>query len=166
MSFIFRKLPPFKGKLRLAKFLFTRNIKKSKDIWIKGKYRCVYLLPNLVENVSFEIYVNGIYEQGTSDFLSNRIPPGGVFLDLGANIGAISTPLSRRRKDIRIVCVEASPRILIIWKRTWPGTGLLIFTKSIRRYFIQITMNWIFSLPMKNSERVPYPRYLRRMLKR
>ena len=135
MSFIFRKLPPFKGKLRLAKFLFTKNIKKAKDIWIKGKYGCVYLLPNLVENVSFEIYVNGIYEQGTSDFLSNRIPPGGVFLDLGANIGAISTPLSRRRKDIRIFCVEASPRIFDYLEKNLAGNGLTDIYKVNKALF-------------------------------
>lgn len=111
MSFIFRKLPPFKGKLRLVNFLFREKIKKAKDIWVKGKYGCVYLLPNLIENVSFEIYANGIYEEGTSDFLAKKIPSGGVFLDLGANIGAISTPLSKRRRDIRIVCVEAAPRM-------------------------------------------------------
>src|SRR5450631_1930090 len=111
MSSIFRKLPLFKGKLRLARFLCRKSIREAQDIWIRGKYGCVYLLPNLIENVSLEIYVNGIYEQSSLDFLVKKIPPGGVFLDLGANIGAISAPLSRRRKDIRIVCAEASPRL-------------------------------------------------------
>jgi FkbM family methyltransferase len=124
MSSIFRQLPQFKGKLRLAKFLMTKNRRKAKDIWIKGKYGCTYLLPNVIEDVSFEIYINGIYEQSTSNFLTERIPPGGVFLDLGANIGAISTPLSRRRKDIKIVCVEASPRVFGYLEKNLAKNGI------------------------------------------
>ncbi len=129
MSSFFRQLPQFKGKLSLARFLFTKNREKAKDIWIKGKYGCTYLLPNLIEDVSFEIYVNGIYEQSTSDFLAERIPPGGVFLDLGANIGAISIPISRRRKDIKIVCVEASPRIFGYLEKNLAENGLTDISK-------------------------------------
>jgi len=124
MSLIFRKLPSFKGKLKLARFLFAKTITKAQDIWIKGKYGCSYLLPNLIENVSFDIYVNGIYEQDTIDFLAKRIPANGVFLDLGANIGAISTPLARRRKDIRIVCVEASPWVFRYLEKNLAENGL------------------------------------------
>jgi FkbM family methyltransferase len=136
MSLIFRKLPLFKGKLRLAAFLCRKSIRKAKDIWIKGKYGCVYLLPNLVENVSFEIYVNGIYEQDTLDFLVKKISPGGVFLDLGANIGAISAPLSRRRKDIRIVCAEASPRLFAYLEKNLAGKGVAdIYTINKALYY-------------------------------
>ena len=111
MSNIYRKLPRFKGKMRFAKFLSGVTINKTRDIWIEGKYGCSYLLPNLIENVSFDIYVNGIFEEETLHFLGKMIPDGGVFLDLGANIGAITIPLSRKRKDIRVVCVEASPHV-------------------------------------------------------
>lgn len=124
MNSIFRRLPMFKGKLRLAKFFLTKDRREAKDIWIKGKYGCTYLLPNLIEDVCTEIYINGIYEQSTTDFLTERIPPGGVFLDLGANIGAISTPLSRRRKDIKIVCVEASPRVFGYLEKNLAANGL------------------------------------------
>jgi FkbM family methyltransferase len=123
-QFMFRKLPQFKGKPKLARFLFSKTIGRAKDIFIKGKYGCTYLLPNLIENVSFDIYVNGIYEQGTLDFLEKRIPPNGVFLDLGANIGAVSTPLSKRRKDIRIVCVEASPWVFKYLEKNLGMNGL------------------------------------------
>jgi FkbM family methyltransferase len=121
---MFRKLPQFKGKPRLARFFFSKTIGRAKDIFIKGKYGCTYLLPNLIENVSFDIYVNGIYEQDTLDFLEKRIPPNGVFLDLGANIGAVSTPLSKRRKDIRIVCVEASPWVFKYLEKNLHMNGL------------------------------------------
>ena len=76
---------------------------------MKGKYECSYFLPNLIENIGFEIYINGIFEQETSDYFINNLPANGVFLDLGANIGTVSIPLIKRRKDIKVVCVEAAP---------------------------------------------------------
>lgn len=109
MDALFRKLPLFKGKQRLARLLLKKDLANGKDISVKGRFGSSYLLPNLIENVSLEIFINGIYEKATSDFFVKRLAPGGVFLDLGANIGAISIPLYRQRKDIKIVCVEAAP---------------------------------------------------------
>jgi FkbM family methyltransferase len=109
MDVIYRSLPVFKGKDRLARIIFNKKIKGKNSFWIKGKGGCEYLVPNIIENVGFEIFVNGIYEQGTSDFIIKRLPSNGVFLDLGANIGAITIPVQSRRKDIRIYCVEAAP---------------------------------------------------------
>jgi FkbM family methyltransferase len=108
---IFRKLPLFRGKERLARAIFKNSLGKRKDISIKGKLGCEYLVPNIVENIGFEIFINGIYEQNTSDFIVSRLPPNGVFLDLGSNIGAITIPVKAKRKDIKVVCVEAAPWI-------------------------------------------------------
>lgn len=101
----------FKGKQRLARFLLNNSIANKKDFWVKGKQNCEYFIPNLVENIGFEIFINGVFEQETSDFFASRLPPGGVFLDLGANIGTITIPLIRKRKDVKVVCVEAAPWI-------------------------------------------------------
>jgi FkbM family methyltransferase len=110
MDALFMRLPLFKGKQRLAKLLLKKDLANGKkDICVKGRFGCSYLLPNLIENVSLEIFINGIYEKATSDFFVKRLAQGGVFLDLGANIGAISIPLYQQRNDIKIVCVEAAP---------------------------------------------------------
>lgn len=106
----FRNLPLFKGKERLAKILFSGRM-KDRDFSVAGKYGCEYLIPNIIENIGFEIFINGIYEQRTFDFIVNNLPENGVFLDLGANIGAITIPIEVRRKDIKIICVEAAPWI-------------------------------------------------------
>ena len=108
---MFRKLPLFKGKQTLARLLFKKTIANKKNFWVRGKQNCEYLLPNLIENIGFEIFINGVYEEETSDFFADKIPLNGVFLDLGANIGAISIPLIKKRKDIKVVCVEAAPYI-------------------------------------------------------
>jgi FkbM family methyltransferase len=108
---LFRKLPLFKGKQTLARLLFRKSVANKRSFWVRGKQNCEYLLPNLIENIGFEIFINGVYEEETSDFFADAIPLNGVFLDLGANIGAISIPLIKKRKDIKVVCVEAAPWI-------------------------------------------------------
>jgi FkbM family methyltransferase len=105
----FRKLPLFKGKERLARFFFKNRIQYERNITVKGKYRCQYILPNIGENVGFEIYINGQYESNIQDLLVKLIPKNGVFLDLGANIGSILIPVCKRRPDIKAVAIEAAP---------------------------------------------------------
>jgi FkbM family methyltransferase len=124
MDALFRSLPVFKGKNRLADLLLKKRLQTSRDIRVAGKYGCSYLLPNLIENVSREIFINGIYEQATSDFFIGRSPQNGVFLDLGANIGAISVPLFHKRKDLRIVGVEAAPWLFPYLQRNFEQNGL------------------------------------------
>ncbi len=108
----FRALPEFKGKRRLARFFFRHKLNTARDLRISGRMGCTYLLPNIKENVAFSIFINGIYEEKTFNFLSESIPVNGVFLDLGMNIGSISVPLCKRRKDIKVAGVEASPWVM------------------------------------------------------
>ena len=117
LDHLLRKLPVFKGKHRIANFLFGERIKLEKDILVEGKYGCKYLLPNLQENVGMDIFINGIYEPETVDFLLRLIPQNGRFMDLGANIGAILMPLCKQRNDIKAIAVEAAPWIFEYLKK-------------------------------------------------
>jgi FkbM family methyltransferase len=111
ISRIFRSIPPFKGKLRLAQLLLAKQINSKQDATVRGDYECVYKLPNIKENIGFEIFVNGIYEKDTIAFIVNHLKSGKIFIDIGANIGAISVPVLKQRKDIKAVCIEAAPWI-------------------------------------------------------
>jgi FkbM family methyltransferase len=108
---LFRSLPAFRGKGRLARMMFKTKISGEKDLNIRGQFGCEYKLPNVQENIGFDIFINGIYEPETSDFIIRNVPQNGVFLDLGANIGAITIPVHNNRKDIQIICVEAAPSV-------------------------------------------------------
>ena len=108
---ILRSLPPFKGKHRIAKILFNKIIAGRKDIIVSGKYACSYKLPNLKESIGFDIFLNGIYEQDTIDFIVSHVSPNGNMIDIGANIGAIAVPVASLRKDVQLLCIEASPRV-------------------------------------------------------
>lgn len=131
----FRKLPLFRGKERMAKLFFKKKIAESKNIFIRGKFGCGYFVPNIVENVGFDIFINGIYEQETSDYIVDHLPENGVFLDLGANIGAVTIPVQARRKDARIVCVEAAPWIFKCLERNLTFNGAVNTTAVNRALF-------------------------------
>jgi hypothetical protein len=66
-------------------------------------------LPNLYETISFDIFINGIYESETHKLLESRIPLNGIFLDIGANIGSIILQLCKGRSNLQCLAVEASP---------------------------------------------------------
>jgi FkbM family methyltransferase len=108
---IFRFLPRFKGKHRIARLILSGLIKSGSEISIVGKFGCRYKLPNTSENIGFEILINGIYEEGTIRFIVDRIKKNGIMLDIGANIGAIAIPVSKLRSDIETFGVEAAPWI-------------------------------------------------------
>lgn len=108
---VLRALPDFKGKRMLMRFFLGEKIDSAKDLTVAGKFGIKYLLPNVRESISFDIFTNGIYEPETNRFLNSRIPLNAIFLDLGANIGSITLPLLKQRPDISFVCVEAAPWI-------------------------------------------------------
>lgn len=104
-------MPPFIGKHRLARILLKGLIAQNKDFYVRGKYGIAYNIPNIIENVGFELAINGVYEPNTIQFIVDEIVQGGTFLDIGANIGAIILPVSSLRKDITSLGVEAEPTI-------------------------------------------------------
>ncbi len=108
---LFRKLPVFIGKQRIANFLFKDYRKKNKSLMIEGKWKCKYHLPNIIENIGFEIFINGIYEFENINFIIDRCKNSKFFIDIGANVGAITIPIAKKLQNISIICVEAAPNI-------------------------------------------------------
>jgi FkbM family methyltransferase len=109
VSKLLRALPPFKGKQRLSRLLLRSYIARSRDISIEAKYGCTFKVPNTQETVSFELLINGVYEKGTVDFIVQRLDRKKAFIDIGANIGAITVPVSKQCNGIKVICLEAAP---------------------------------------------------------
>ena len=107
----FRLFVPFRGKQKIARFFFRNKIKTAADIVVNGKLDCKFLLPNIKENIGFEIFIDGIYEKQNLDFIINKLPIGSIMLDIGANIGSICIPICKLRPDVEIIAVEASARM-------------------------------------------------------
>lgn len=104
-------IPTFRGKKRLIRFLYRHYISNIRDTLVTSKFGLVFLVPNLIENISFDLLFEGIYEKKIVDFIVNNLPPNAIFIDIGANIGAISLMVAKKRPDVFIYALEASPHI-------------------------------------------------------
>lgn len=92
---LFHIVPNFRGKFRLAHFFFGSRLAREGPLEILGKHAIRYNLPNTMDNIGREIFVNGVYEKRTVDLITDLLKGGGVFFDIGANIGAISLPVAK-----------------------------------------------------------------------
>jgi FkbM family methyltransferase len=92
---IFRSLPDFRGKIRLAHLLLGSRLTNYGPVEFVGRNQVRYTLPNTIDHISRELFIKGIYEKDTIDLVSGLLCKGGVFFDVGANIGAISLPVAK-----------------------------------------------------------------------
>ncbi len=104
---IFQKIGVFKGKPRFANLFFNKKSPRTFIIPCGLKIT----VPNLIENVSFELFINGIYEENHITFINNHLDYKSNFIDVGANIGAISLVIAKLRPDVNVYAFEASPRV-------------------------------------------------------
>jgi FkbM family methyltransferase len=109
---VLRWLPPgLPGKARLARALLGASRKKE-DCWIATPEGCAYRVPSLMEPVAFHLLVDGVYEPELARFIVKRLPAGGTFVDVGANVGAFTIPAAKRvGPSGTVLAVEASPRV-------------------------------------------------------
>lgn len=68
-------------------------------------------MPCLREPVAFELLINGAYESETLALLLRAASGNGVFVDVGANIGAFTVPLAKQLNCGTVVAIEASPTV-------------------------------------------------------
>ena len=128
---VFQYLPNFKGKLRIAKILFAN---KSAERRFRIKYNLLITVPNLTENVSFELFVNGIYEYHIIDLICRDLPTNGIYVDVGANIGAIALVIAKLRPDAKVYAFEAAPEVfkyLELNKKNNNLDNLIVINKAI-----------------------------------
>ena len=105
----YRALPYFRGKFRIGKFLFRGHLNRPDPVEFQAHYNIQYKIPNTIENLSSELLINGIYENEIVNFIAAILPNGGVFFDVGANIGAIGLPVLKKGKNISYFAFEPTP---------------------------------------------------------
>lgn len=94
-SNIFRSLPIFKGKARLAELFLKSSLNKKEPVSFTGISNLHFTIPNTLEVVGKELYINGVYEKRTLEIIKNSLKSSSVFFDVGANIGSISLPIAK-----------------------------------------------------------------------
>jgi FkbM family methyltransferase len=97
-----------RGKARLTKNLLGSQL-NARDVRIRDRSGNLYLIPSLREPVGFHLLIDGVYEQEVQSFILQRLEEGSVFVDVGANIGAVTIPAARTAG--RVLAIEASPSV-------------------------------------------------------
>ena len=109
LSRAFRAIPDIvPGKGRLAR-LALRPFRDATVL--EDKFGNDLYLPSLQEPIALGIFATGVYEPDTVSTIVEHLPEHGTFLDVGANVGAISLAIAAQRPAARIVSVEADPTI-------------------------------------------------------
>lgn len=100
----------FVGKARLGRLILGSRLAAS-DVVVKCGRGSRFLVPCLREPVAFELLINGAYESETLSLLLRAVSGNGVFVDVGANIGAFTVPLGMQLNSGTVVAIEASPAV-------------------------------------------------------
>ena len=109
---ILRSLPAkMRGKARLARWLMGRTL-DAHDVVINVSPDVRFVVPSLFETIGFHLLIDGVYEPAEIGWISSRLSSGGVYVDVGANIGGLVVPAARHvGPEGRVIAIEASPRI-------------------------------------------------------
>ncbi len=66
----------------------------------------------LREPVAFSLLTDGAYQPHVVRFMQRHLDPGSVYVDVGANVGALALPVARHiGPEGRVIAVEASPEV-------------------------------------------------------
>lgn len=103
--------PGTPGKHRLARTLLGKRT-DIREAVVRDRLGFIYLVPSIDEPIAFSLLIDGVYEPDTLRFICERLPGGGVFVDVGANVGVFSLPAAQRvGPEGQVIAVEASPNI-------------------------------------------------------
>jgi FkbM family methyltransferase len=111
-----------RGKMRLARFALRPFIKCGMAR-IPDGFGNVLHLPSLEEPISVGLFAFGVYEPDTLGAILHHLRPSGVFVDVGANVGALALPAAANRPDAQIICIEADAQIISLLRRNVTENG-------------------------------------------
>jgi FkbM family methyltransferase len=111
-----------RGKTRLAR-LALRRFLNAEMARIPDRFGNVLHVPSLEEPISIGLFAFGVYEPDTLGAILQHLHPSGVFVDVGANVGALALPVAANRPGAQIICVEADPQIISLLRRNVTENG-------------------------------------------
>ena len=106
-QFLGRKVPYFKGKSKIIRFLYPpdkyKNIHKG-EIFIVEYFDKKY--QGITSNyIDWGVYFYGGLEKGLINYIKTEIKNFNYFLDIGSNSGTISLPFINEN-NLKIICFE------------------------------------------------------------
>jgi FkbM family methyltransferase len=114
---LMRAIPDgFPAKTRFAR-LVLRMVDDRYSARLPDRFGNVLRLPGLREPIALHLFAFGVYEPDTIAAILMRLSHTGVYLDVGANVGALALAVAARRPGARIVCIEADPENANVLRR-------------------------------------------------
>jgi len=105
----FRVIPISKGKFRL--WLIWRKVLHNLEMEARSEFGARFIC-QMDDFIPARIFQFGIWERNLTAFISRRLRPGDVFIDVGANVGYFTLLASTLVGQTgRVVAIEASPSI-------------------------------------------------------
>lgn len=116
VAWLLGELPDHLGQFRLAQWYWWRR---------RPEHRL--LGQRMVDGTALELdlgdrtqalaYLTRRYSEDLIQEIVSRLPAGGVFFDVGSNVGLVTFQVAQRRPDARIVAFEANPAAVAGWRR-------------------------------------------------
>ena len=114
LSEVLRLIPDgLPGKTRLGRMLLRPFMSRTPAV-LRDDSGNVYVVPSYAETIAQQIFTFGSYERDTVKAICTFLPKGGTFIDIGANIGALSLPVAKALPCVSILCIEADPKLHLL----------------------------------------------------
>jgi FkbM family methyltransferase len=104
-----RRIPPAAGQMRFARRALPRLSPVADPVRLRlGPETSLEL--QVSDRLQAELFLTGAWEPRMQQFLVDRVPPGGTFFDVGANVGLASLSLATRlyRQGVQVHAFEPS----------------------------------------------------------
>jgi FkbM family methyltransferase len=106
-----RKLPLWVRRGRLLRLLYNPDKRQNDYIETIISYdKDLKIHINTKSFIEWTIFFWGYFEKHVADFVKRNLPKGGVFIDVGANIGNNSLIASKIAS--KVIAIEPNPKIL------------------------------------------------------
>jgi FkbM family methyltransferase len=127
LPFVLRLLPGKFSERFYYRFLCGRTCQRTSQVLAKLRQTGKPLSLNVLRGdvIGDSLYYTGVYETVCTDrFVEIARSEGGIFVDIGANIGYYTLTWVNAREGNRCISVEASPRNLTLLKSNLELNGL------------------------------------------
>jgi FkbM family methyltransferase len=109
-----RRTPHFRGKTRVLR-ITDRVLGSSSEHGQSHSFRTsvsgVNLQLDTRDVIDFRLLYQGGHDAHIVHLITEKLPRGAVFWDVGANVGSVSLPVARARRDVTLELFEPSPPV-------------------------------------------------------
>lgn len=115
-AFVLGALPDHLGQFRLAQRWWWRR-RPGHRVLPQRLADGTRLALDLGDRTQALAYLTRRYSEELVRQIVAALPPGGLFLDAGANAGLVTFQVAHRRPDARVVAFEPNPAAVAAWRR-------------------------------------------------